>query len=546
MGKIVIIGSGISGLSAAISLVQAKHQVLLVSPYASERAQSVMAAGGINAALNTKAEEDAPDIHKMDTMRGGRFIANERAVEGLCMSAPKIVRQLLEMGVVFTADEKKQVDLRAFGGQTNRRTAYAGASTGKQIVSALTRKCREYEAAGLVKRRLGSSFLCGLIKEGACYGAVLYDIVTGEVYEEYGDALIMACGGLNKLFGKTTGSTLCDGSAAAALFVQGAALKNLEFIQYHPTTIETSQKRMLISEAARGEGGRLFYLNESRKRVYFMEDKYGEKGNLMPRDVVSKEIYNVKEQVYLDISFLGQQVIKHKLSEIYEICLKYANLDVTKQPIPVYPSVHFFMGGLWVDQHHETNIKRLYAVGECASIYHGANRLGGNSLLAAVYSGQVAATYAAADYAGSELGLKIPDFTDFVKIQQEHMKQYSSSQSRFPVTYIWNGIEKIMNDYLGITRTRQHLAEGLAEIDFYLHVIERLNFDSRISPYQTYTIKNQLVLCKAILLCAQNRKESRGAHLREDYPEMNPQYEAASVVTYEAGEFAYKLKKDVV
>lgn len=546
MRKILIIGSGISGLSAAITLAQAGHPVLLVSPYASERAQSIMAAGGINAALNTKGEGDSPSIHKADTLKGGRFIANEQAVEGLCMSAPSIVRQLVDLGVVFTTDETDQVDLRAFGGQTNRRTAYAGASTGKQIVSALTRKCREYEASGLVTRKLGHSFMCGLIQNDTCYGAVLYNMITGEVYAEYADAVIMACGGQNRLFGKTTGSMLCDGSATAALFVQGAALKNLEFIQYHPTTIETSQKRMLISEAARGEGGRLFYLDGTNKRVYFMEDKYGEKGNLMPRDVVSKEIYDVKRQVYLDISFLGKKVILHKLSEIYEICLQYAGLDVTKQPIPVYPSVHFFMGGLWVNRHHETNFKRLYAVGECASIYHGANRLGGNSLLAAVYGGQTAAAHAAFVSADSGSRQPIPDFEQFIHMQQQTMQQCSSSQSPFPVTYIWNGIEKIMNENLGITRTRTQLAEGLSEIDFSLHVIDRIHFDSRISPLQTYTIKNQLLLCKAILLCAQNREESRGSHIRDDYPEMSSCYEAASVITYHEGAFTYNLKKDVM
>lgn len=540
MGKILIVGSGISGLSSAISLAKKGRQVVLISPYASERAQSVMAAGGINAALNTKGENDSPDIHKTDTLKGGRFIANKNAVDGLCNSAPDIVNMLVELGVVFTSDGENRVDLRAFGGQTNRRTAYAGASTGKQIVSALTRKCREYEAAGLVDRTLNIMFLCGLIKDGVCYGALLYNILTGEVYAQYADAVIMACGGQNTLFGKTTGSMLCDGSAVAALFAQGANLKNLEFIQYHPTTIETSQKRILISEAARGEGGRLFYLNDANERVYFMENKYGEKGNLMPRDVVSKEIFDVKRQVYLDISFLGEKLIHSKLSEIYEVCLKYAGLDVTKAPIPVCPSVHFFMGGLCVNQNHETNIKDLYAVGECASIYHGANRLGGNSLLAAIYSGQVAAENISA------LDKNAPDFTEFIELERNKMIQCTHTESKFPVTYILNSIEKIMNDYLGITRSEENLLKGISQIDFYLDIIEKIKFDSRISPYQTYVIKNQLILCKAILLCAQNRKESRGSHIREDYPLTSTEYEAASIVTYNAGEFMYKLEKDVI
>lgn len=540
MGKILIVGSGISGLSAAISLAQKGKQVLLLSPYASERSQSVMAMGGINAALNTKGEGDSPNIHKMDTLKGGRFIANEKAVEGLCNSAPTIIKMLVELGVVFTLDEQNRVDLRAFGGQTNRRTAYAGASTGKQIVSALARKCREYEASGRVVRMLGSQFLYGLIQNGVCYGALLYDIRKREVYAQYADAVIMACGGQNTLFGKTTGSMLCDGSAAAALFAQGVALKNLEFIQYHPTTIETSQKRMLISEAARGEGGRLFYLSDAGQRVYFMEDKYGEKGNLMPRDVVSKEIYDVKKQVYLDITFLGKELIQQKLSEIDEICLKYAGLDVSKEPIPVRPSVHFFMGGLWVNRRHETNIKDLYAVGECASIYHGANRLGGNSLLAAVYSGQVAADSIAVEEK------KTPDFTAFITLQKSKMLQCTQTKSKFPVVYILNSIANIMNEDLGITRCEETLLNGIAQMDFYLDIIEKIHFDSGISPYQTYAIGNQILLCKAILLCAQNRKESRGSHIREDYPLLSPDYEAASIVTYEEGKILYQLEKDVL
>ena len=204
------------------------------------------------------------------------------------------------------------------------------------------------------------------------------------------DSVVMATGGQNALFGKTTGSSLCDGYAEGKLFMQGAELKNLEFIQYHPTTMETAQKKMLISEAVRGEGGRLFYEADGN-RVYFMEKRFGEKGNLMPRDVVSRCMDETGRDVFLDISFLGKEEILRKLSEVYDVCLKYRGIDISKQCIPVSPSVHFFMGGIAVKNNHETNIKNLYAIGECASIYHGANRLGGNSLLAAVYSGITAA-----------------------------------------------------------------------------------------------------------------------------------------------------------
>ena len=310
MDKAIVIGSGIAGCACAVRLADAGVHVLLVSPFPSERSQSVMAAGGINAVLGDCEAGDSVASHVDDTMNGGHGIAGEQAVKSLCEHASDVVEYLERIGTVFSL--------------------------------------------------------------------------------EPADALVMATGGQNALFGKTTGSTQCDGYAAGKLFMQGVDLKNLEFIQYHPTTIETSQKRMLISEAVRGEGGRLFYL-KGGERVYFMEEKYGSRGNLMPRDIVSQEIEATGCEVYLDAAFLGKRVIDERLPEVRDICQKYRGIDIAKEPIPVVPSVHFFMGGIAVDNQHETNVENLFAIGECASIYHGANRLGGNSLLAAVYSGWVAA-----------------------------------------------------------------------------------------------------------------------------------------------------------
>ena len=387
MKHILIIGSGLSGLSCAIELAENGITSTLVSPYPSERAQSVMAAGGINAAIGA---DDFVNQHAEDTLKSGGSIAGKEAVAGLCAAAPEIIRWLEGLGVVFSRNENGEVALRAFGGQSRNRTAYAGASTGKQIMSALIRLARKYECQNMINRLLGRQFHSALIKDHNCYGALLYNEKERKIETVYADAVVIATGGQNVLFGKTTGSMQCDGYAAAKLYEQGARLKNLEFIQYHPTTVETPQKRMLITEAARGEGGRLYYLAGER-RVYFMEEKYGERGNLMPRDVVSKCIYDAPSQVYLDISFLGRKKIESRLFEVAELCRKYAVLDVTKESIPVFPSVHFFMGGLAVGRDHKTSIDHLYAVGECASMYHGANRLGGNSLLAAIYSGQTAA-----------------------------------------------------------------------------------------------------------------------------------------------------------
>ena len=536
MKHVLIIGSGLSGLSCALALAENGIRSTLVSPYPSERAQSVMAAGGINAALG---KDDSPERHAEDTLKSGGGIAGKEAVSGLCSAAPEIVRWLDSLGVVFSRDEKGEVALRAFGGQSRNRTAYAGASTGKQIMTALIREARKYESNERIIRLLGRQFHSALVENGKCYGALLYNEKTLKMETVYADAVVIATGGQNQLFGKTTGSTQCDGYAAAKLYEQGARLKNLEFIQYHPTTVETPQKRMLISEAARGEGGRLYY-KENGKRVYFMEDLYGERGNLMPRDIVSKCIYDVPSQVYLDIAFLGEKLIQNRLLEVAEVCRKYASVDVTTESIPVYPSVHFFMGGLDVDKNHKTTIDHLYAVGECASRYHGANRLGGNSLLSAIYSGKVAAK------AIGELSdtADVPDFAAYISEQEEILKKYFETKSRFSAVYVRREIAKLMNDCLGITRTEEKLNEGIQSIDYYLSVSDKLTYDSDVSPYVGYSIRPMLLLARAILESALARKESRGAHIRNDYPERSEEYAYCSVCAYKNGEHLVSFEKE--
>ena len=536
MKQVLIIGSGLSGLSCAVSLAENGISSILVSPYPSERAQSVMAAGGINASLG---KDDSPARHAEDTLKSGGDIAGKEAVEGLCSAAPEIIRYLERLGVVFSREENGEVALRAFGGQSTRRTAYAGASTGKQIMSAFIREARRYEGTEVIRRLLGRQFHSALIKDGKCYGALLYNEKSCELESVYADAVVVASGGQNLLFGKTTGSTQCNGYAAAKLYEQGARLKNLEFIQYHPTTVETPQKRMLISEAARGEGGRLYYIDHGR-RVYFMEDLYGERGNLMSRDIVSKCIYDAPSQVYLDITFLGEKLIRSRLLEVAELCSKYAGIDVTKESIPVYPSVHFFMGGLAVDGEHKTSIDCLYAIGECASRYHGANRLGGNSLLAAVYGGRVAAK------AISELSKNetVPDFSSYISEQKEALLKVLDSNSRFSAIYIRNEIAKLMNDCLGITRTEKKLNEGIDAVDYYLSVSDKLMFDSDVSPFVGYSVKPMLLFARAILTSALARRETRGAHIRDDYPERSAEYDRCSVCTYRNGTHYVSFEKE--
>lgn len=530
--KVLIIGSGISGLAAAIASADMDNQVVLVSPYPSERAQSVMAAGGINAAVDTAGEDDSYIHHAEDTIKGGCYLEKEDDVLRFCERAPENLQWLEKMGVVFNRKEDGTICVRAFGGQSRKRTAYAGASTGKQIVTALVQKCREYELKGKIQRKLGLHFYSGLIRDGVCYGALFCQQYTGELQAIYADAVILATGGQNKLFGKTTGSELCDGYVAGRLFSQGVQLRNLEFIQYHPTTIETDYKRMLITEGARGEGGRLYYL-DGEKRVYFMEDKYGPKGNLMSRDIVSRCIYDCPSQVYLDITFLGKKLIHERLEEVYQLCKDYIGLDVTKEPIPVAPSIHFFMGGIRVDNNHRTNIRRLYAVGECASKYHGANRLGGNSLMAAVYSGRVAAEAILREEAGHA---NERTFIPYIEQERDRLKRIRESRSQFPSVYILRNLAEIMNDNLGITRNREGLSKGLEALDFYLNAGKVIKFDHTVSLYENYRLESMLLLAKAILCSAMAREETRGAHVREDFPETKEAFQKCSVAELVDGE----------
>lgn len=536
MQHVLIIGSGLSGLSCAIQLAENGIRSTLVSPYPSERAQSVMAAGGINAPLG---KGDSVEQHAKDTLTSGGDIAGEKTVVGLCSAAEDIVRWLERLGVVFSRTDDGEIALRAFGGQSVNRTAYAGAATGKQIMTALIREARKYECNQVINRLLGRHFHSALIQDGKCYGALLYNEKECKIESVFADAVVVATGGQNLLFGKTTGSTTCDGYVAAKLYEQGVRLKNLEFIQYHPTTVETPQKRMLISEAARGEGGRLYYL-ENGKKVYFMEQLYGERGNLMPRDIVAKCIYDAPSQVYLDIAFLGKKIIRSRLLEVAELCKKYAGINVYKKSIPVYPSVHFFMGGLCVDGKHKTSVEHLYAVGECASLYHGANRLGGNSLLAAVYSGKVAAN-AIKELSQTEA---CPSFDEYIATQEKVLEERLQAKSSFPAVYIRHEIAKIMQECLGITRTEEKLLEGIQSIDYYLSISDKLVYDTDVSVYIGYSLRPMLLLARAILTSALARKETRGAHIRKDYPARSEAYAYCSICAYKDGEHVVSYQKE--
>ena len=341
MLKVIIIGAGLAGLSASVTLAEHGIPCDLISLQNSERAQSVLAEGGINANMT-------------DT----------------------------------------DIMLRNFGGQKKKRTAYARSSTGKIIMTAVIDEVRKHEASGLIHRYSHHEFIRLLLDDAVCTGVRIKDTYTGKITDFKGMVLLCS-GGMNGIFpGMTTGTTQNSGDVTATVFRQGVKLGNLEMLQYHPTTIGISGKRCLVTEAARGEGGRL-YINRNGEKWYFMEEKYPELKNLMPRDVVAREMYFVRREhggsVYLDMTGLSPETWQKKLSDLREEIIHYLSLDPKTDPIPVKEGIHYFMGGIDTDESHQTNIKNLYAAGECTCQYHGANRLGGNSMLGALYGGRKSA-----------------------------------------------------------------------------------------------------------------------------------------------------------
>ena len=499
MEEINIIGAGLSGLSAAITLAQSGQKCRLISLMPSERAQSVLAEGGINAALDLMGEGDTPRQHMADTLRGGVNLADPEAVRGLTEEAPEIVRWLARLGVPFQQENGRMIQ-RPFGGQKKRRTAYARSSTGKALMTALTDEARKYEAAGLITRMPHHEFLELALEGSPCMaaGVKVRDTYTGEGFLLPGRTVLCA-GGLNGFFPeKTTGTTQNTGDAAATVFCQGARMANLEFIQFHPTTIGISGKRCLISEAARGEGGRL-YVERNGDQWYFMEELYPELKNLMPRDVVSREMERVVrlpecgDQVYLDMTGLPEQTWQRRLPDLREELIRYLALDPAVSPVPVEPGIHFFMGGLDVDRRHRTSIPGLYAAGECASQYHGANRLGGNSMLAAIYGGRVAARDILASPREETGGVKS---LGILPVEADARREERALALR-----------GILLSALGMRRDGAGLDQALEALSAYAD--------------EALTVRDarRALLARAMLLSAKARRESRGAHTRTDFPD---------------------------
>jgi succinate dehydrogenase / fumarate reductase flavoprotein subunit len=545
--KIAIVGGGLAGLAAAMKIAEAGHSVDIISVVPVKRSHSVCAQGGINGAVNTKGEGDSPAKHLDDTVYGGDFLANQPPVKRMCDMAPQIIYLFDRMGVPFSRTKEGLLDFRRFGGTLHHRTAFAGASTGQQLLYALDEQVRKWEVGGHVTKYEGWEMLSLILDDHqVCRGLVAMDLQTLELKAFAADAVIMATGGPGLIFGKSTNSMTCTGSAVSACYQQGARYANGEFIQVHPTSIPGEDKLRLMSESARGEGGRVWVPRKDgdersprdipeTERWYFLEEKYPAYGNLVPRDIATREIFQVcldghgvkgENQVYLDLTHIDAETLTRKLGAILEIYEMFVGDDPRHVPMRIFPGVHYSMGGLWVDFEQRTNIPGLFAAGECDYSIHGANRLGANSLVSCVYGGFVAAP-SAIEYAKNvERGN-----TETNGIYDAELKRQAAINEQIIVNEggenqykLHEEMGKIMTDNVTVVRYNDRLKETDDKLRELQERFQKISInDSNLWATQAVPharqLWNMLQLARVITLGALNRNESRGAHYKPDFPE---------------------------
>ena len=544
--KIIVVGGGLAGLAAVIKIAEAGGQVDLFSIVPVKRSHSVCAQGGINAAKNLKGEGDSPWQHLDDTVYGGDFLANQPPVKAMCEGAPAIIDLLDRMGVTFNRTPEGLLDFRRFGGTFYHRTAFAGATTGQQLLYALDEQVRRYEAEGKVAKYEHWEFLSTVLdSQRVCRGICAQDLRSLEIHTFPADAVIICTGGIGAIFGKSTNSVVCTGSAQSALYQQGAYYANGEFIQVHPTSIPGEDKLRLMSESARGEGGRVWVPRQpgdkripkdipERERWYFLEEWYPKYGNLVPRDVATRAIHKVvyehalgidgQPMVYLDLTHIDRKVLDRKLEGILEIYEKFVGDDPREVPMKIFPGMHYTMGGLWVDFNQSTNIPGLYSAGECEYQYHGANRLGANSLVSCIWGGFVAGPaavkYAKNVKAASSNGC----FEEEKKRQQEIQLRMMQSEGAENPFRLWRELGEVMTRNCTVIRHNKGLEATDAKLCELLERWQRINLsDKSLWANSTVVFARQLYnmvqLARVIAQGARMRDESRGAHYKPEFPE---------------------------
>jgi succinate dehydrogenase / fumarate reductase flavoprotein subunit len=466
--------------------------------------------------------------------------------------------------VQFNRTPEGNLDFRRFGGTLYHRTAFAGATTGQQLLYALDEQVRRYEAEGKVRKHEHWEYL-GMVKDsaGACRGIVAVDMRSMQMRAFPGDAVMLATGGPGLLFGRTTNSMINTGSAAASAYLEGARYANGEMIQVHPTAIPGEDKLRLMSESARGEGGRIWVprakgdAREPRRipepeRWYFLEEKYPRYGNLVPRDVASREIYEVcvvkgmglegKTMVYLDLTHIDRATLNRKLGGILEIYEKFTGVDPREEPMKIFPAVHYSMGGLWIDyestsnglineaspRNHQTNISGLFASGEVDFQYHGANRLGANSLLSCLYGGKIGGKAMVAYASGQARRdpLPEPEARAAVRRWEERFGRLASSAGPENPHALHKELGEMMNEHVTLVRFNPALRaveERLAEMTERYGRLGNLDGSSWANASLLFAnqLGNMLELGKVVTRGALLRDESRGAHFKPDFPQRN-------------------------
>ena len=590
--RVIVIGGGLAGLAASIRIAEAGTPVDLFSMVPVKRSHSVCAQGGINACNEVARQQGYSEWEHVDeTIYGADFLAQQPPIYEMCHWAPKIIDLLDRMGVPFDRTKEGQRDLRLFGGSLYKRTHFAGASTGQQLIYALDEQVRRYEAEGKVKKYEFWEFLWPVVSDSdgpnqgappTCRGIVAQDMRTMEIKAFRADAVVMATGGCGMIYGKSTMSVICTGGAASRCYQAGAWLGNPEMIQVHPTAIPGEDKCRLMSESARGEGGRLWVpaikgadgkwkphpqsdkpskqLPDS-ERWYFLEEKYPKYKNLVARDVATREIFEVVvqgfgvgggRQVFLDVSHLPADR-KKKLHAILEIYEKFTGDSPVEVPMKIFPAVHYSMGGLYTvfteekrapkpgDKPGEvigmklgapnnmmTNIAGLYAFGEVNYNYHGANRLGANALLNCIFDGLFCGV-SVVNYVTDVVKARAVDapaglFEHFVEREKSKMQKLITTTGEANPYRIHQQLGDEMTEAATVVRSEGRLAQAIETVAKLRQQYKQIKLsDTGMWTNQnlsfTRALGDMLIYAEAILQGAILRKESRGSHYREDFKE---------------------------